>query len=185
MIKAKELLAFEVIFNICKSCILCTIDFVITVFLYTAFQTSNPAWPTSLCFNPPLQERLKDLSVKNWNQLAGSGPVPWRQAPSLFNSSIPASEQSRFPYDYDISGGINKLNANDRLSASPLEKKKIEDLSERLMNGNLKLGAREMLDNGNAGMYYALYWIMIKKKKEELEKGKKKKRGFADDLLYY
>lgn len=113
---------------------------------------SNPAWPTSLCFHPPLQERLKDLSVKNWNQLAGSGPVPWRQAPSLFNSSIPASEQSRFPYDVDISGGINKLNANDRLSASPLDKKKIEDLSERLMNGNLKLGAREIFDNGNAGI---------------------------------
>nr|XP_023900596.1 B3 domain-containing protein Os07g0563300-like isoform X1 [Quercus suber] len=113
---------------------------------------SNPAWPTSLCFHPPLQERLKDLSVKNWNQLAGSGPVPWRQAPSLFNSSIPASEQSRFPYEVDISGGINKLNANDRLSASPLEKKKIEDLSERLMNGNLKLGSREIFDNGNAGI---------------------------------
>ncbi|KAL0012681.1 hypothetical protein SO802_007789 [Lithocarpus litseifolius] len=112
----------------------------------------NPAWSTSLCFRSPLQERLKDLSVKNWNQLAGSGPVPWRQAPSLFNSSIPASEQSRFPYEVDISGGINKLNANDRLSASPLEKKKIEDLSERLMNGNLKLGAREILDNGNAGI---------------------------------
>lgn len=109
--------------------------------------------------------------------MAGSGPVPWRQAPSLFNSSIPASEQSRYPYEVDISGGINKLNANDRLSASPLDKKKIEDLSERLMNGNLKLGAREIFDNGNAGMCYALYWIMIFKKK----RGK----GFSDDLLYY
>ena len=109
--------------------------------------------------------------------MAGSGPVPWRQAPSLFNSSIPASEQSRFPYEVDISGGINKLNANDRLSASPLDKKKIEDLSERLMNGNLKLGAREIFDNGNAGMCYALYWIMIFKKKGG--------KGFSDDLLYY
>lgn len=115
--------------------------------------TSNPAWPASLCFHAPLPERLKDLSVKNWSQLAGSGPVPWRQAPSLFNSSITSSEsQSRLPYEVDISSGINKINASDRLSASPLEKKKIEDLSERLMNGSLKLGAREILDNGNAGI---------------------------------
>ncbi len=122
---------------------------------YTVFQTSNPAWPASLCFHAPLPERLKDLSVKNWSQLAGSGPVPWRQAPSLFNSSITSSEsQSRLPYEVDISSGINKINASDRLSASPLEKKKIEDLSERLMNGSLKLGAREILDNGNAGMHF-------------------------------
>jgi hypothetical protein len=73
----------------------------------------------------------------------------------LFNSSITSSEsQSRLPYEVDISSGINKINASDRLSASPLEKKKIEDLSERLMNGSLKLGAREILDNGNAGMHF-------------------------------
>ncbi|XP_062160615.1 B3 domain-containing protein Os07g0563300-like isoform X2 [Alnus glutinosa] len=114
--------------------------------------TSNPAWPTSLCFNSLLPERLKDLSNKNWSQLAGSGPVPWRQAPSLFNSSIPPELQSRVPYEVDIASGINKLNASERLSTSSLEKKKIDDFSERLMNGNLKFGAREILENGNAGI---------------------------------
>jgi hypothetical protein len=107
---------------------------------YAVFQTSNPAWPTSLCFNSLLPE-----------QLAGSGPVPWRQAPSLFNSSIPPELQSRVPYEVDIASGINKLNASERLSTSSLEKKKIDDFSERLMNGNLKFGAREILENGNAG----------------------------------
>lgn len=120
---------------------------------YAVFQTSNPAWPTSLCFNSLLPERLKDLSNKNWSQLAGSGPVPWRQAPSLFNSSIPPELQSRVPYEVDISSGINKLNASERLSTSSLEKKKIEDFSERLMNGSLKFGAREILENGNAGTH--------------------------------
>ncbi|KAG6696658.1 hypothetical protein I3842_09G158800 [Carya illinoinensis] len=116
--------------------------------------TSNPAWPASLCFNSLLPERLKDLSVKNWSQLAGSGPVPWRQAPSLFNSIIPPPPelQSRIPFEVDMSSGINKLNSSERLSTSPLEKKKIDYFSERLMNGSLKLGAREMLENGNAGI---------------------------------
>ncbi|KAG7960200.1 hypothetical protein I3843_10G111400 [Carya illinoinensis] len=115
--------------------------------------TSNPAWPTSLCFNSLLPERLKDLSVKSWSHLAGSGPVPWRQAPSLFNSSIPPQElQSRVPHEVDISSGTNKLNGSERLSSSPLEKKKTDDFSESLMNGSLKLGAREILENGNAGI---------------------------------
>ncbi|KAG2685272.1 hypothetical protein I3760_10G117500 [Carya illinoinensis] len=117
--------------------------------------TSNPAWPTSLCFNSLLPERLKDLSVKSWSHLAGSGPVPWRQAPSLFNSSIPPQElQSRVPYEVDISSGTNKLNGSERLSSSPLEKKKTDDFSESLMNGSLKLGAREILENGNAGTQF-------------------------------
>lgn len=118
-------------------------------------QTSNPAWPTSLSFNSLLPERLKDLSVKSWSQLAGSGPVPWRQAPSLFNSIIPPPElQSRIPFEVHISSGINKLNSSERLSTSPLEKKKIDTFSERLMNGSLKLGAREKLENGNAGTHF-------------------------------
>jgi hypothetical protein len=94
------------------------------------------------------------MTIKNWSQLAGSGPVPWRQAPSLFNSSMGAAElQSRVPYEVDMSSGVNKLNASERLSTSSLEKKKIEDFSERLMNGSLKFGAREMLENGNAGTH--------------------------------
>ncbi|XP_024018896.1 B3 domain-containing protein Os07g0563300 isoform X2 [Morus notabilis] len=116
------------------------------------FLTSNPAWHPSLFFHSPVPERLKDLSVKNWSQLAGSGPVPWRQAPSLFSSSIPSSEMnSRSPYEVDISSALNKLSTTERITVSSTEKKKIEDLSERLQNGCLKLGSREILENGTAG----------------------------------
>ncbi|XP_062087334.1 B3 domain-containing protein Os07g0563300 [Humulus lupulus] len=107
------------------------------------FLTSNPTWAQSFLFP---SERLKDLSMtKNWNQLAGSGPVPWRQAPSLFSSSIPSSEmQPRVPFEVDISSAINKLGNVERISTCSLDKNKIEDLSERLHNGCLKLGAQEI-----------------------------------------
>ncbi|XP_068321328.1 B3 domain-containing protein Os07g0563300-like [Pyrus communis] len=111
--------------------------------------TSNPAWPTSMFFHSPLSERLKDLSTKNWTQLAGSGPVPWRQAPSLFNSSIPSSElHTRVPHEVDGSTGINKLNASERIFVSTLEKKKVEEFSERLMKVNLSIGTQQSLENG-------------------------------------
>ncbi|KAK6268863.1 hypothetical protein QUC31_013023 [Theobroma cacao] len=113
---------------------------------------SNSSWPPSLLFHPPLSERLKDYSAKGWSQLAGSGPVPWRQAPSLFNSPISQPEwHSKVCYEVDLSTGIDRLNA-DRLSTPSLEKKKIEDFSERLMNGTLKLGTRDIHENGNAGI---------------------------------
>ena len=100
-------------------------------------------------FHSPLSERLKDLSTKNWTQLAGSGPVPWRQAPSLFNSSIPSSElHTRVPHEVDGSTGINKLNASDRIFVSTLEKKKVEEFSERLMKVNLTIGSQQSLENG-------------------------------------
>ncbi|KAF2305095.1 hypothetical protein GH714_001766 [Hevea brasiliensis] len=108
--------------------------------------TSNSAWPASLFYNTPLPERFKDLSVKSWSQLAGSGPVPWRAAPSLFNSSIPHSElHPRNLYE------IERLNPGERSSVPSLEKGRIEDFSDRLINGSLKLGTRDMLENGNAG----------------------------------
>lgn len=100
----------------------------------------------------PFCERLKDLSVKNWTHLAGSGPVPWRQAPSLFNSSIPQPElHPRVSYEVDLSTGIDRLNTGERLPIPSLEKRKIEGFSERLMNGGLKGASRDILDNGNTG----------------------------------
>lgn len=124
-----------------------------TVLFSVVEQTPNPAWPTSMFFHSPLSERLKDLSVKNWTHLAGSGPVPWRQAPSLFNSSIPSSElHTRVPYEVDVSTGINKLNASERIFVSSMEKKKVEDFSERLMKVNLTMGTQESLENGKPGM---------------------------------
>lgn len=115
-------------------------------------QTSNPAWAPTLFFHSPFPERPKDMSGKNWTQLAGSGPVPWRQAPSLFNTSISSPDlHTRVPYGIDGSMGINKLNAGERISVHPLEKKKAEDFSERLMKVNLAIGTPVTFENGNSG----------------------------------
>lgn len=103
-------------------------------------------------FHPPIPERLKDLSVKNWSQLAGSGPVPWRQAPTLFNSSISQPDfLRRMPYEVDLSTSIDRLN-----TGPSLEKRKVEDFSDRSINGSLKLGAGDILENGNPGSDYFL-----------------------------
>ncbi|GFZ03122.1 syntaxin of plants 125 [Actinidia rufa] len=90
-------------------------------------KTPNPAWPPPSLFLPVPPERTKDLSTKNWCPIAGSDPVPWRQAPSLLTST-------------------------ERLSASSFEKNKLEDSYERLVNGSQKLGAADILENGNAGI---------------------------------
>ncbi|XP_052202834.1 B3 domain-containing protein Os07g0563300 isoform X3 [Diospyros lotus] len=115
--------------------------------------TPNPAWPPPSFFLPVLPERIKDLSGKNWCHIAGSGPVPWRQAPSMFSSSSAHSElHPRLPFEVDRPSGIDRLIGCERLSASSLEKKKVDDSSERLMNGSMKLGASEIVENGNAGI---------------------------------
>ncbi|XP_038690379.1 B3 domain-containing protein Os07g0563300-like [Tripterygium wilfordii] len=107
---------------------------------------SNHAWSPSLFYHAPLHERFKDISIKNWNHLAGSGPVPWRQAASLFHSPSSQPElHPRMPYEVD------RLNAGDRLSASSLEQRKVDDFSERFRNGSLKLGAQDVPENGKAG----------------------------------
>ncbi|KAK2965833.1 hypothetical protein RJ640_001805, partial [Escallonia rubra] len=108
----------------------------------------NPAWPPPSNFLPVLPERIKDISVKNWNPIAGSGPVPWLQAPSLFNASSAQSElHPKTPFEVEIPGGIDRLLASERLSASSLDKKKKEDSSERLVNGSLK-GTPATVENG-------------------------------------
>ncbi|KAJ6401766.1 hypothetical protein OIU84_013937 [Salix udensis] len=111
--------------------------------------TSNPAW-SPLFYHASFPERLKDLSVKSWSQLAGSGPVPWRQAPSLFNpSATPAMQselQTRMPYEVD------RLNTGETFSAPSLEKRKVEDFSEKFINGNLRIRLRDIVENGNAGI---------------------------------
>ncbi|XP_031393777.1 B3 domain-containing protein Os07g0563300 isoform X2 [Punica granatum] len=107
-------------------------------------KTASPAWPASLFFHASSPDRLKDHPVK-LNQLAGSGPVPWRQAPSLFNSCIPRPElHPRSPYEVD--GSIN----TDRLL--PRERYAPLDFSERLMNGSVKQGPIEKYENGHAAL---------------------------------
>ncbi|KAA8515337.1 hypothetical protein F0562_018433 [Nyssa sinensis] len=114
--------------------------------------TPNPAWPPPSLFLPVLPDRIKDLSSKNWSQISGSGPVPWRQTASLFNSSAQSELHPRMPFEVDIPSGIDRLIAGERLPASSLEKKKIEDSSQKLMNGSLQLRASAALENGNAGI---------------------------------
>nr|QNI23765.1 AP2/ERF transcription factor [Camptotheca acuminata] len=114
--------------------------------------TPNPAWPPPSLFLPELPDRIKDLSAKNWSPIAGSGPVPWRQAPCLFSTSSQSELQPRMPFEVDIPSGIDRIIASERVSTSSLEKKKIEDLSVKLMNGSLKLDTLEVHENGNSGI---------------------------------
>lgn len=123
---------------------------------FSPLQTPNPAWPPPSLILPLQPERIKDISVKNWSPIAGSGPVPWRQAPSLFNGCGLQSElQSRAPFEFDVSGGPDRLRFNERLSFSSMEKRKQEESFEKLMNGSLRIGGSEMLGNGNAGKIFA------------------------------
>ncbi|GMI91516.1 hypothetical protein HRI_002820900 [Hibiscus trionum] len=116
---------------------------------------SSSSWSQSLLFHSSLPERYKEYSARGWTQLAGSGPVPWREAPILFNSSVSLPElHSRVPYEVNLSNSIDRLNVCDRSSTPSLEKKKIEDFSERLMNGNLKPGTRDIQEKGNAGINF-------------------------------
>ncbi|XP_057512471.1 B3 domain-containing protein Os07g0563300-like [Actinidia eriantha] len=115
--------------------------------------TPNPAWPPPSLFLPVPPERIKDLSTKNWCPIAGSDPVPWRQAPSLLSSSSAQPDlQPRMPFEVGIPSGIDRLTSTERLSASSFEKNKLEDSYERLVNGSQKLGAADILENGNAGI---------------------------------
>ncbi|KAJ8549633.1 hypothetical protein K7X08_033340 [Anisodus acutangulus] len=96
-----------------------------------------------------LPERIKD--VNNWNPIAGSGPVPWRQAPSLFNGSAIQNELQHKPPFLDATGSIDRLSLGERPSASSSDNNR-KDSCEKLMNGNLKIGVPGTLENGYAGL---------------------------------
>ncbi|XP_047331550.1 B3 domain-containing protein Os07g0563300-like [Impatiens glandulifera] len=104
--------------------------------------TPNPAWPPPSLFLPAQPERNKDHSAKNWSHLAGSGPVPWRQAPNLFSSIVQPELQQRVPVE-----ASNKHHTN-----LVLDNKKLSDFSGRFLNGALKLRSAESLEKGKAGM---------------------------------
>ncbi|MCD7456011.1 hypothetical protein HAX54_030438 [Datura stramonium] len=111
--------------------------------------TPNPAWPPPSLFLPLQPERIKD--VNNWNPIAGSGPVPWRQAPSLFNGSAIQNElQHKAPFP-DATGSIDRLCLYERPSASSSDNNR-KDSCEMLMTGKLKIGVPGILENGYAGL---------------------------------
>ncbi|XP_073028625.1 B3 domain-containing protein Os07g0563300-like isoform X1 [Primulina eburnea] len=111
--------------------------------------TPNPAWP------PPSQsltspfERRKGFSVKTLGSIVGSGPVPWRIAPSLFKeSNIQSEAQTRMPFEIDVLGGINLFGTSERLpTASPEKKRELPD--ERCFNGKLIVGPFDTFQNGH------------------------------------
>ncbi|CAI0407248.1 unnamed protein product [Linum tenue] len=105
--------------------------------------TSNPAW-TPFVYHGYLSDSLKNLSVKNWNHLAGPGPVPWKQTPSVFNTSIrPTDAHPRMPCDVG--------SASETLSCTSQEKGKIDYFAQRSTNGTLKLSSRDKPENGYSG----------------------------------
>ncbi|XP_074340493.1 B3 domain-containing protein Os07g0563300-like isoform X2 [Apium graveolens] len=109
--------------------------------------TPNPAWPPPSLLLPGLPERIKDLSVKNWSSIAASGPVPWRQAPSLFNPEL----HPKMPMEFDMPTGVDKLLGSKKLSDFSVDKKENLVYSGRLINGSLKGGASHILENGSSG----------------------------------
>ncbi|KAJ9565980.1 hypothetical protein OSB04_001946 [Centaurea solstitialis] len=100
--------------------------------------TPNPTWPSASHFLPGPAERIRDISSKNWRSIAGSGPVPWRQAPSLFNAS---KVQPEF---LSILGSIDKPLATEQLSSRSLGKGTTNGPSEKLVNESWQVGASEM-----------------------------------------
>lgn len=145
------------LFELCVCSSSSSFEFFLDLIIFPPLQTPNPAWPPPSLFIPLQPERIKDVPIKNWSPIAGSGPVPWRQAPSVFSGSGFQSElQSKAPFDLDVPGGIDRLRINERLSFTPMEKRKQEESFEKLMNGSLRTGASEIPGNGNAGNHVSI-----------------------------
>ncbi|XP_019162407.1 PREDICTED: B3 domain-containing transcription repressor VAL2 isoform X4 [Ipomoea nil] len=107
--------------------------------------TPNPAWPPPSDFLPLQPEGIKDS--RSWTPIAGSGPVPWRQAPSLFNGSVIQTKlQPKTPYG-DITGSIDRLHLNERPPVSSLVNKRKEENFGSLLNRTLKSCVSGRLEN--------------------------------------
>lgn len=121
---------------------------------FSTLQTPNPAWPPPPHFLSSEPERMKDISTRNWSAITGSGPIPWRQAPSLFNcSSFQLESQPRMAFEVDMSDGIDRFRICERLSSSFLEKKE-ENSFGRLIYGKLTSGPFESVEDRIAGNYF-------------------------------
>ncbi|XP_071697468.1 B3 domain-containing protein Os07g0563300 isoform X2 [Rutidosis leptorrhynchoides] len=95
--------------------------------------TPNPTWPSTLNLHNGPADRIRDISSKNWRSIAGSGPVPWRQAPSLFNVS--KSQPELQP-----------------ISLSLGNKSPTDNLSRRLLNDNWRVGTSNMIGGYRASV---------------------------------
>ncbi|KAI3823907.1 hypothetical protein L1987_05352 [Smallanthus sonchifolius] len=89
--------------------------------------TPNPAWPSDPHFLHRPAERISDIPSKSWRSIAGSGPVPWWQAPSLFNAYK----------------GRHEL----QVTSSSLGQSTRGDPSERFVNDSWRVSAHETIGN--------------------------------------
>ncbi|KAG9133803.1 hypothetical protein Leryth_018401 [Lithospermum erythrorhizon] len=99
----------------------------------------NPAWPQpSLCL-PSHPEGIKDLPAKNYSPVAGSGPVPWLQAPKLFNgSSITSERQANASSEIDVLDSSH-IRLADQRSACSLNFERNDNSVELLLSGSTGL----------------------------------------------
>ncbi|XP_073025859.1 B3 domain-containing protein Os07g0563300-like [Primulina eburnea] len=113
--------------------------------------TPNPAWPPPSQFLPSQLERRKDFSVKTFSSIIGSGPVPWRIAPSLFKeSNIQSDTQPIMPFEIDVCG-IDLFGTSERLpAASPEGKQEFSD--EKCFNEKLRVGPIDTFQNGHSAL---------------------------------
>ncbi|CAI9292691.1 unnamed protein product [Lactuca saligna] len=92
--------------------------------------TPNPTWPSAPHFLTGPAERIRDISSKNWRSISGTGPVPWKQAPYLFNSSKLQPE---------LLSNIDKPLSREQLTSCSLTRSIIHDPSERLVNDSWQM----------------------------------------------
>ncbi|KAI7738170.1 LOW QUALITY PROTEIN: hypothetical protein M8C21_007553 [Ambrosia artemisiifolia] len=99
------------------------------------FLTPNPTWPSASHFLHGPAERINDVSSKSWRSIAGSGPVPWRQAPSLLNASKGQPEL--------------------QLTSCSLGRSTRDDPSGRYVTDSWRVSAQELIgDKATSGIQY-------------------------------
>nr|XP_017235147.1 PREDICTED: B3 domain-containing protein Os07g0563300-like isoform X3 [Daucus carota subsp. sativus] len=117
--------------------------------------TPNPAWPPPLYYHGSSPDEVKDLLVKNWSSIVGSGPVPWREAPSWFNKNTSKVELNlKIPSQVEVLGGIDRLYAHKGAPNCSLDKNKKWESSGRITNGSPSGGALENVGNDVSGSKY-------------------------------
>ncbi|XP_010529406.1 PREDICTED: B3 domain-containing transcription factor VAL3 isoform X2 [Tarenaya hassleriana] len=98
--------------------------------------------PPSFFFQPPIAEKFKDLSVKDWSSSAGSGQVNCCQVP---NSLGPCVLQFDF-HNHGVQHATGQPTSRDR--ASSMGRHELEDSSGKHMSESSKIHASSILENG-------------------------------------